>query len=234
VLKGIKMMRILIVEDDEKLCELLAYQLKKEGIFADCCFNGGEAMLYIEQNIYDLLLLDRMLPEKDGITILRGIRQAGISTPVILITALGQLQDKVEGLDTGADDYLVKPFAFRELMARIRSISRRPRKLELEHVLRCGDMALSPEELTLTGPGGSCSLSKRECALLEAFLGSPDHILQRNTLLLKIWGPGAEVEDSNLDNYIHFLRRRIASVGSAMKLSTARGVGYRLDTTKNE
>lgn len=227
-------MRILIVEDDEKLCDLLAYQLKGEGFSVDCCYNGGEAMLYIEQKIYDLLLLDRMLPEVDGLTILKEMRQSDLFTPVILITAMGQLQDKVEGLDTGADDYLVKPFAFRELMARIRSISRRPRRMEFEHILRSGDMVLKPDELTLLGPTGSCSLSKRECSLLEPFFEKTGHILPRNTLLLKIWGPNSEALDSNLDNYIHFLRRRIKSVGSDMKLTTVRGVGYRLDTVEHK
>jgi len=224
-------MRILIVEDDEKLCELLTYQLSRESFAVDCCYTGGEAMLYIEQNIYDLILLDRMLPEVDGLSILKKIRNQGLDVPVILITALGQLNDKVEGLDMGADDYLVKPFAFQELMARIRSINRRPRKLEQDNTLRIGDMELHPDELSLTGPLGSCSLSKRECALLESFFRTPERILPRKTLLLKIWGPNSEVEDSNLDNYIHFLRRRIASVGSLAKLTTARGVGYRLENT---
>lgn len=225
-------MRILIIEDEQKLCDLLEYQLKQEGFLVDCCYNGGEAFYYIEQNIYDLILLDRMLPEIDGLTILKKIRSAGFVTPVILITALSQLQEKVEGLNMGADDYLVKPFAFEELLARIHCINRRPRELKQENVLKIGDISLDPDELYLHGPSDKCSLSKRESNLMEVFVSNPHQTLPRNTLLLKVWGPDAEVEDGNLDNYIHFLRRRLKTVGSTMQLSTVRGVGYKLVDSK--
>lgn len=225
-------MRILIIEDEEKLCDLLAYQLKQEGFLADCCYNGGDAMYYIEQDIYDLILLDRMLPKIDGLSILKKIRNAGFVTPVILTTALSQLHDKVEGLDMGADDYLVKPFAFEELLARIRCINRRPRELKQENLLIVGDISLNPDELFLLGPKEKCSLSKRECNLLEVFFNNPNQTLPRNTLLLKVWGPDADVDDGNLDNYIHFLRRRLKTVGSKIVLSTVRGVGYKLMESK--
>ncbi|MCM1160944.1 MAG: response regulator transcription factor [Roseburia sp.] len=221
-------MRILLIEDDEKLLQLLAFQLKKEGYEVDCCNNGGDAMYYISQNAHDIILLDRMLPEMDGLSILRKTRESGITIPVIMLTALGQLQDKIDGLDTGADDYLVKPFAFEELLARIRCIKRRPRKWEGNHVLTLGDISLSLEEKVLTGPENSCTLSKRECDLLEVFLANKNQTMPRMVLLSKVWGPDAEVEEGNLDNYIHFLRRRLKSVGSLLTLTTVRGVGYKL------
>lgn len=221
-------MRILLVEDDEKLLQLLAFQLKQEGYQVDCCNNGGDAMYYISQNAHDLILLDRMLPEMDGLTILKKTRESGIAIPVIMLTALGQLQDKIDGLDTGADDYLVKPFAFEELLARIRCIKRRPRKWEGNQVLAFGDISLSIEEKILTGPKGSCTLSKRECDLLEVFLTNRNQTMPRMILLSKVWGPDAEVEEGNLDNYIHFLRRRLKSAGSLLTLTTVRGVGYKL------
>lgn len=221
-------MRILLVEDDEKLCKLLAFQLEKEGYQVDCCENGGDAMYYILQNVHDIILLDRMLPEMDGLTILRKTREANINTPVILLTALGQLQDKIDGLDTGADDYLVKPFDFEELLARIRCIIRRPRKWEENQVLSLGDISLFTEKKILTGPNGQCNLSKRECNLLEVLLANANQTLPRMVLLSKVWGPDAEVEEGNLDNYIHFLRRRLKSVGSLLLLTTVRGVGYKL------
>ncbi len=221
-------MRILLVEDDEKLLQLLAFSLKKEGYQVDCCNNGGDAMYYISQNAHDIILLDRMLPEMDGLAILKKTREAGITIPVIMLTALGQLQDKIDGLDTGADDYLVKPFAFEELLARIRCIKRRPRKWEGNNMLTLGDISLSPEEKILTGPENSCTLSKRECDLLEVFLVNKNQTMPRMVLLSKVWGPDAEVEEGNLDNYIHFLRRRLKSVGSLLTLSTVRGVGYKL------
>lgn len=221
-------MRILLVEDDKNLCRLLAFQLEKEGYQVDSCENGEDALYYALQNVHDIILLDRMLPEMDGLTVLRKTREAGVNTPVILLTALGQLQDKIDGLDTGADDYLVKPFAFEELLARIRCIQRRPRKWEETNLLSFGDISLSPEKKILTGSKSHCTLSKRECDLMEVLLANANQTLPRMVLLSKVWGPDAEVEEGNLDNYIHFLRRRLKSVGSTLSLTTVRGVGYKL------
>lgn len=221
-------MRILLAEDDEKLNETLVYGLTQAGFVVDACFDGEDALYYGEQNIYDVILLDRMLPRMAGTDVLTSLRKKNISTPVILITALGTLSDKVEGLDLGADDYLVKPFALEELLARIRCVSRRPRHIVDEETLTLADIALLPKENRLTGPAGSCTLSRREAALLDAFLKSGGATLSRNHLLLKVWGPDNDVEEGNLDNYIHFLRRRLKTVGSRLHLKTVRGVGYAL------
>ena len=148
---------------------------------------------------------------------------------MVLLTALGELGDKIQGLDAGADDYLVKPFAFGELLARIRSISRRPQTWEQSDSLHFEDLRFFPSEKRLEGPAGSCELSKREADLLESFLKNPGQTLPRATLLLRVWGPDAEVEDGNLDNYIHFLRRRLRALKSGLRLATVRGVGYRLE-----
>lgn len=222
-------MRILLVEDDAKLNEALAFQLKKEGFQVDACYDGEEALYYIEEQIHDLILLDRMLPLISGTEVLSRMRQARNETPVILITALGTLDDKVTGLDTGADDYLVKPFAFEELMARIRCIARRPRRMEADAQLTLGDLVYHLGENILTGPAGSHSISKREGALLEAFLRNPGQTLSRSLLLIKVWGMDSDVEEGNLDNYIHFLRRRLKSAGSSVHLRTVRGIGYRIE-----
>lgn len=221
-------MRILLVEDDEKLNEALTFQLKREGFLVDSCPDGEEALYYIEQKIHDLILLDRMLPLISGTDLLSKMRLSGNQTPVILITALGNLDDKVLGLDLGADDYLVKPFAFEELMARIRCVSRRPRKLELGEKLCFGDLIYQMDENALIGPCGSCRLSKREGTLLESFLRNPGQTLSRTLLLTKVWGIESDVEEGNLDNYIHFLRRRLKSVESTAKIQTVRGIGYRI------
>ena len=222
-------MRILLVEDDEKLNQSLAFQLKDEGFLTDSCRDGAEALYYIGEHIHDLILLDRMLPRISGTEVLRQMREAGDQTPVILITALGTLDDKVTGLDLGADDYLVKPFAFEELMARIRCVTRRPRQLLLNEQLTLEDLIYHVEEKTLTGPEGFCSVSSREGALLEAFLRSPGQTLSRTILLTKVWGMDSDVEEGNLDNYIHFLRRRLKTVGSSVRIQTVRGIGYRID-----
>lgn len=222
-------MHILIIEDDRELCEALRLQLNARNHTADCCHTGSEALYRAMTDAYDLILLDRMLPRISGTEVLQKMRKDGNQTPVILITALGTLDDKVTGLDLGADDYLVKPFAFAELMARIRCVTRRPRKLQLSEQLSLSNLLYRVEEKTLTGPDGSCSLSGREGALLEAFLRSPGQTLSRTILLTKVWGMDSDVEEGNLDNYIHFLRRRLKTVGSAVRIQTVRGIGYRLE-----
>ncbi len=222
------MMRILLAEDDRALNQTLAYQLEHEGFIVDSCYDGEEALFYCEQAIHDIILLDRMLPCLEGTDILKQLRKKGIVTPIILITALGTLTDKVEGLNLGADDYLVKPFAFEELLARIRCVARRPHTLTGSDALSVADIDFQLGEGILTGPSGSCTLSKKEAALLEAFLRSRGQTLQRSTLLLKVWGPDSDVEDGNLDNYIHFLRRRLQISGSRLRIATVRGIGYRL------
>ena len=223
-------MRILIVEDDDKLCYLLQFQLEKEGFLVDTCMDGADAPFYMEKNSYDVILLDRMLPHTDGITLLKQFRKRGFVTPVIFLTALGELQDKITGLDSGADDYLVKPFAFEELLARIRCIRRRPQNLETNQVLTLGDISYHPDEHTLTGPAPrlSCTLSKKEGELLELFIRNPQQTLKRELILLRIWGPESEIEDGNLDNYIYFIRRRLKTVGSTITIQTIRSIGYRL------
>ena len=219
-------MRILLAEDDEQLNKTLCFQLESKGFSVDSCFDGEEAFYYGEQNIYDVILLDRMLPYKEGTEVLTSLRERGISTPVILITALGTLSDKVTGLDLGADDYLVKPFAFEELLARIRCVTRRPHTITGDELLSVSDISLDINDCRLSGPGGECSLSKREAALLEAFLRRKDQSLSRSLLLLKVWGPDSDVEEGNLDNYIHFLRRRLRTVNSRVEIKTIRGIGY--------
>ena len=219
-------MRILLAEDDTKRNETLAYGLTQAGVTVDSCFDGEDALFYGEQNIYDVILLDRMLPCMEGTDVLTSLRDMGINTPIILITALGTLSDKVTGLDMGADDYLVKPFALEELLARIRCVTRRPRQIIDKESVTFFDITWSADQNRLNGPAGSCTISRRESALLEAFLKSGEMTLSRSTLLLKVWGPDSDVEEGNLDNYIHFLRRRLKTVGSRLTLKTVRGIGY--------
>ena len=192
-------MKILLIEDDKNLCEMLCFQLEKEHHTVEVCMDGRDGLDLVLQDAYDLILLDRMLPTMNGLLVLQKARSKGISTPVIMITALGELYDRVEGLDCGADDYLVKPFAYEELSARIRSIGRR------NHVYE---------------------LSGREGRLLEIFLQNPSMILQRLVLLSRVWGADAPVEESNLDTYIHFVRKRLQQVGSHATIETVRGIGY--------
>lgn len=222
-------MRLLLIEDDESLCLSPSYQLRQDGFAPETCHDGEEGLLWARQQGYDLILLDRMLPGIDGLTLLRQLRREGIHTPVIFLTALGQLGDKTGGLDAGADDYIVKPFAYDELLARIRCVLRRPAVLSGGDLLRYGDVTYDPGSLTLRRGAASTALSKRLGDLLELFLRNPGQTLPRQTILLRVWGMETEVEDGNLDNYTYFLRRSLRKVGSTLRLTTVRGIGYRLE-----
>lgn len=221
-------MRILLAEDDKDLNKALTWQLTGRGYSVDSCYNGEDALYYGQQNIYDVILLDRMLPDLEGTEIMTALRESSVNTPIILITALGMLKDKIAGLDLGADDYLVKPFDFEELLARIRCVTRRALAINTQPdgIISHHDITWSAREMCLTGPSGDCILSRREGDLLESFLRAPGQTLARETLLLKVWGPESDVEAGNLDNYIHFLRRRLKSVGSALQIKNVWGVGY--------
>lgn len=223
-------MHLLLIEDDISLCDTLRFQLEQEQHTVDICHDGEDGLDLFLQDSYDLVLLDRMLPSMSGLSVLKSARKAGVMTPVIVITALGEVYDRIEGLDSGADDYITKPFAFEELMARIRSLGRRSGKWEEDALLSLQDIRYDCNLRQLTGPAGCIQLSGREGRMLEVFLRSPDTVLRRLVLLGRVWGADAEVEESNLDTYIHYLRKRLRYVGSAMQLKTVRGVGYLLET----
>ena len=222
-------MRILLIEDDETLCQTIPFQLRQEGFSVDVAINGEEGLHFAREKLHDLILLDRMLPGLDGMEVLNILRQERIQIPVIFLTALGQLHDRTTGLNNGADDYIVKPFAFEELLARIRCVLRRPAVMQLSEKLSFGDIQYEPHTLTLSREGNTTILSKRLGDLLELFLRNPGQVLPRETILLRVWGMDTEVEDGNLDNYTYFLRRSLRKVGSTVQLATVRGVGYRLE-----
>lgn len=221
-------MRILIIEDNIDLCEAMSYQLQNEGYTTDICNSGENALFYAKQQSYDVIILDRMLPVMDGITILKTIRQKNIHVPVILVTAMDGVNDRINGLDSGADDYLVKPFVMEELLARIRALVRRPQKIELSEVLYFTNLSLDVKKQIIANGDRNASLSKRETDLLEYFMRHPNQILPREMILSHVWGPDNFVEEGNLDNYIHFLRRRLKSISSTVQIKTIHSVGYRL------
>lgn len=222
-------MRILIIEDDTALCEALKSQLLQDGYDVDICKNGNDAPYYIMQENADLILLDRMLPGMDGLTILKMLRQNHIHTPVILATAMDQIGDRIEGLDCGADDYIVKPYDVAELMARIRALTRRPALIHHNSALTYLDLSMNLKQYTITCGSTELTLSKKEAALFEYFLKNPEKNLSREVLLVYVWGADCTVEDGNLDNYIHFLRKRLKALKSQAVLKTVHGLGYRLE-----
>lgn len=225
-------MKILLIEDDKELCGLLRISLVQKGYETDVCHTGSDGLFYAKQQIYDAIILDRMLPEIDGLTVLQALRRQNIPTPVILATALDGLNERIRGLDAGADDYLVKPFAVEELMARIRAVTRRPGNLQTSPELSAFGLRLAPGERLLTYQEASLTLSKKEAALLGYLMKNPGQTLPRAGILSYVWGSDSEVEEGNLDNYIYFLRRRLKSLHVPVKLTTVHGVGYRLEEEK--
>jgi len=222
-------MRILVIEDDKELCSILEYQLKKEGMEVDFCYDGEDALFYGTKQIYDIIMLDRMLPGMDGLTILKKIRTEKITTPVIMVTAMDNLIYRIEGLDTGADDYLTKPFEIEELLARIRALARRPVRIENTYELHFSDFCLNGGKMQLIRESESCGLSKRESDLLAFFIKNKGQILTREMLLTRVWGANSFVTDGNLDNFICFLRKRLKAVHSHATIKTIRSIGYQLE-----
>lgn len=226
-------MKILVLEDDKNLCAAIQKALEKNGYLVDCCGDGETAMLYAlnREYAYDLAIIDRMVPIIDGLTILKAMRGKGIQIPVILITGMSALEDRVEGLDGGADDYLVKPFHMEELLARTRALIRRPGEIQQQDVLRYGDLTLDKWERSLTTPEKSLALTGKEAELLSVLMRQPDTLFSRERLVLKIWGSFSEVESGNVDNYVSFLRKRLRELNSVCQIKTVYGAGYKLVAT---
>ena len=225
-------MRVLIIEDDQNLADVLSLQLQHEGFETDCIYHGADAVFYALQNVYDVIILDRMLPGMDGLTILKLLRENQIHTPVILATALDSIEERITGLNCGADDYIVKPYDIRELIARIYALVRRPSNLENVKTLSFGDLVFDLTEGNLSVKERKIHLSKRERLLLEYFLKNPNQTLSRQLLYTRIWGIDGEVEDGNLDTYIYYLRKHLRSLGSHVQISTVHGTGYKLEEKK--
>ena len=223
-------MNILMIEDDKELCEAVSFRLEQEGFSVTACHDGEEGLYYMQESPFDLVILDRMLPHMNGIEVLKEARSRQIRTPILMLTALGELNDRLTGLNGGADDYMVKPFAFEELLARIRCLLRRPAVYQDSvKSISLGDVSFVPETRTLSSREKTCTLSSREGELMEVFLRNPGQTLPRQLLLSRVWGLEADVEEGNLDNYIHFLRRRLKTVESTLQIRTVRGIGYQLE-----
>lgn len=223
-------MNILMIEDDKELCDAVSFRLEQEGFSITACHDGEEGLYYMQESPFDLVILDRMLPHMNGIEVLKEAWTRQIRTPILMLTALGELDDRLTGLNGGADDYMVKPFAFEELLARIRCLLRRPAVYQDSvKSISLGDVSFVPETRTLSSWEKTCTLSSREGELMEVFLRNPGQTLPRQLLLSRVWGLEADVEEGNLDNYIHFLRRRLKTVESTLQIRTVRGVGYQLE-----
>lgn len=224
-------MRILIAEDEVHLAEAVSQILKKNNYSVDMVHDGRSGLDYAQSGIYDLLLLDIMMPEMDGITVLKKLRSEGNHTPVILLTAKGELSDKVTGLDYGADDYIAKPFATEELLARIRAALRRKGEVVPEDGLKFGDIELNTTQLKLSVQGKEIKLNLKENELLELLIARKQAITSKEQIIEKLWGFDSEVEYNNVEVYISFLRKKLTFLHSTVRINTIRGVGYVLEVT---
>lgn len=222
-------MRILIVEDELPLAEALTQILKKNNYTVDAVNDGISGLDYALSGIYDLIILDIMLPGMDGINVLKSVRKNGLSTPIILLTAKGEISDKVTGLDSGADDYLAKPFATEELLARIRAASRRKGEIIADNTLTFGDIELNTATLKLSKTDKEIKLILKECELMELLILRKNAVTSKELIIEKLWGFDSEAEYNNVEVYISFLRKKLAFLNSDVAINTVRGVGYVLE-----
>jgi len=220
-------MRVLVVEDEPKIAGFLNQGLSEAGYAVDVAQDGEDGLAYASVAEYDAIILDIMLPKLDGVALLRKLRSKGIKTPVLLLTARDALEDRIRGLDTGADDYLVKPFAFPELLARIRALLRRP-PMQASAVLRIGDLDLDVARREVRRGGQSVELSPREFSLLEYMMRHPDQVMTRTQIAEHIWSFDYFGASNVVDVYVGYLRRKIAGGDGKPLIHTVRGVGYRI------
>ncbi len=223
-------MRILLVEDEKHLSAAIVKLLKQEHVDADAVYNGNDGLDYALGFSSDAVILDVMLPGMDGFSVLRELRKSGNSTPVLMLTARGDLEDRVRGLETGADYYLPKPFEKEELIACLRAITRR-REEPVIHELSYGDLSLSEKNghLYCSGTGKEIGLGAKEYQMMEFFLRNPGQILPKEVMTERIWGLESEAEYNNLEVYVSFLRKKLAFLGAKTSIRTSRGMGYSLE-----
>ena len=222
-----QVMRILVVEDEERLARLISRVLVEEGYAVETEANGRQALMRALADDYDLLIVDWMLPELSGVQLVKRLRAAEVGTPVIMLTARDQIEDRVEGLDAGADDYLPKPFAFPELLARVRALARRPwGEVKDGAILGAGDVTLDPVRHVVRHRGETVDLTAKEFALLATLLQRPGQVFTRPVLLDTVWGASPEVYANVVDLYVSYLRKKLDGDGDASHIRTVRGVGY--------
>lgn len=221
-------MRILIAEDETSIARALKVMLEKDKYAVDAVYDGQEAFDYIVATPYDVLVLDIMMPKMDGITLLKAVRQRGITTPALFLTAKSEVEDRVAGLDAGADDYLPKPFAASEFLARVRALARRS-STYAPAVAAFGNTTLDCSSYTLKAGNAEVRLNNKEFQLMELFMRHPHQIFSAEHIMDKIWGAGSETEPDVVWTYIGFLRRKLRDISSDVEIRTIRGAGYTLE-----
>lgn len=221
-------MQVLIVEDDIRLAEALAHILKEKKYLVDTVYDGKSGFEYAQSGIYDVIVLDVMLPKMNGFEIVQELRRLKDYTPVLLLTARDAIPDKINGLDCGADDYMTKPFSPAELLARLRALTRRQGEVIFEN-LEFGDIKLDLDSCELTCNDKNIHLGFKEFSILKILMSNPGQVISKDTLIAKVWGIESTAEDNNVEAYISFLRKKLNFLESNVRIDTLRKVGYRLD-----
>lgn len=224
-------MRLLLAEDEKDLAKALSVIFKHNHYSVDTVYNGEEALHYLKTENYDAAILDVMMPKMDGITVLQKLRESGSTLPVLILTAKSEIDDRVLGLDSGADDYLTKPFAAKELLARIRAITRRNTDFT-DSVLRFGNISLDRTNFQLTSPHGSVRLANKEYQMLEMLMINAGQYISTERFMEKIWGYDSEAEINVVWVYLSNLRKRLCAIGANIQIKAARNQGYVLEETK--
>ena len=219
-------MNILLIEDEIRLADALSQLLKMQGYHVDVANNGYDGLNMAETDIYDVIILDRMLPDLDGVDLLKSLRATPITTPVIFLTAKDTVSNKIEGLDAGADDYLIKPFNNKELLARVRALSRRSVQLLPDKIIQAGTLCLNMQHHEVEYNKSQIKLTRKEAQLLELLMRNKNRALSKEQIFDRIWGFVQDVELSNVELYIFYLRRKIDFAKCGVSLTTVRGVGY--------
>ncbi len=221
-------MRVLVVEDEHKIAGALKRALEQESYAVDVCYDGDDGYAMATTEPYDVAIIDRMLPgDHDGIAIVKAMREAKIHTPVLLLTALGSIGDKTEGLDSGADDYLIKPFALEELLARVRALIRRPVEVQ-STTLSAGDLTMDTTTYQVVRAGKDIQLTSKEFALLEYLLRNQDRPISKDVIIAHVWDYDADILPNTVEVYIKYLRNKIDAPFKKPLIHTARGFGYKL------
>jgi DNA-binding response OmpR family regulator len=221
---------ILVVEDEERLARLLQRVLTEERHTAEVAHTGTDGLYLAQTGAFDLIVLDRMLPDMDGVEICRQVRKAGVDTPVLMLTARGSVEDRVDGLNAGADDYLVKPFAMSELLARVNARLRRDRPAQVTTVLTVGDLTLDLVKRDVKRGGKGIELTQKEFALLEYLMRNAGAALTRTQILDQVWQYDSDAVSNVVDIYVHYLRDKIDRGSDRPLIKTVRGVGYKIDS----
>lgn len=227
-------MKVLIIEDEYSLADAIRESLEKEKLDVTIVTNGLQGEDEALTGLYDLILLDIMLPKNNGFEILKTLKEEKIKTPIIILTAKGELEDKLNGLENGAEDYITKPFHMKELLARVKIILKRSVNIEDINTLTYDDLTLDISTGKLICQGQEVTINGKELNLMELLLINKDHIMEKEALTEKIWGYDSDAEYNSVEVYISFLRKKMNLLGSNVKISTVRGIGYKLEVQKDD